>query len=425
MTIEAEKSVLGCMLIDPECVDEVMDIISVQSFSQWAHQEIYKSIINLHKEGSYDVILVKNDLEKRGKLKHIGGQVYLESLFDLEFTSIHARQYASIVSEGHKKKILTQTMGEINNALESSSEPVAAIIEKAEKKLFEIGDTRRSQCAEAKSLLPDIFEQIDKRREGGVTGIESGFVQVDETLYGFQEGYYVLAGRPSMGKTALAMNICENMALRGIKAGFFSLEMSKEQLVERMLSSLSWVPLEGIRRGRITDRQHRSLIEAGSRIDNVYIDDAPDCTPVELRSRARRLRRKGVEIFFVDYLQLMTSGMENRQQDVSFISRNLKALAKELHVPVVVLSQLNRAAEAREGHRPRMSDLRESGSIEQDADVVMLLHREDYYHKEIEYTPTNTAELIIAKHRNGPTGTVELVFDGTKTQFKNKYMETQ
>jgi len=302
-------------------------------------------------------------------------------------------------------------------------------LDRAEQKIFNITQKKVTGSATPiKDLLTLAFEAIDAREGHHVTGLPTGFAELDDLTCGLQNGeMIIMAGRPSMGKTSFAMNIAEHIAAdNDIPVAIFSLEMSKQQLVERMLCSRGMIDSQLVRRGMLSDTQYQELVHtAGEMSDKpIYVDDTPGITPLELRGKARRLKSQyGISCIIVDYLQLMTMGgrVESRQQEVSEMSRYLKALAREIEVPVIVLSQLNRAAENREDHRPRMSDLRESGSIEQDADVIMLLHREDYYHRgEQDWDNNNLAEIIIAKQRNGPTGVVELNFDGQYTRFANR-----
>jgi replicative DNA helicase len=318
-------------------------------------------------------------------------------------------------------EILRDAYDESNDASEK--------LDEAERKIFAITDKRIVNAAVAlKDLVTKTFELIEKRDGTHVTGLATGYYELDDKTCGLQKGeLIIIAGRPSMGKTGLALNIAEHMGIIGkIPLAIFSLEMGKQQLAERFLCSYSGVDAQLVRKGMLSTEHYQKLVEACGVTSEapIYIDDTSALTPLELRAKARRLKSAhGVRCILVDYLQLMhidSRKIESRQQEITTISRYLKSLARELDVPVVVMSQLNRSPEGREDHRPRMSDLRESGSIEQDADVVMLLHREDYYHRGEEgYEPDNTAEVIIAKQRNGPTGTVKLMFREKCTRFEN------
>jgi len=337
--------------------------------------------------------------------------------------------YVQIVKDKQMMRELIGAAGEVLTEAMEDSGNVAEKLDRAEQKIFAVTEKKiSSSAASMKEILTETFEAIDKRQGHHVTGLPTGFAELDDLTCGLQNGeMIIIAGRPSMGKTSFAMNIAEHIgADNSIPVAIFSLEMSRQQLAERMLCSRGMIDSQLVRKGMVNDSQYQELVHAASELSEkpIYVDDTPGITPLELRGKARRLRsRYGIRAIFIDYLQLMSMGgsVESRQQEVSEISRYLKALARELTLPVVVLSQLNRATEGREGHRPRMSDLRESGSIEQDADVIMLLHREDYYHKgEMDYEETSGAEVIIAKQRNGPTDTVELSFNGTYTRFGNK-----
>jgi replicative DNA helicase len=324
---------------------------------------------------------------------------------------------------------LISTAGEILDSAYNQIGETAEVLDEAEQKMFSITDKNISGSASSlKDLVARSFELIEQRQGIHVTGLPTGFYELDDLTCGLQDGEMIIvAGRPSMGKTSLALNIAEHIGLmEKIPVAIFSLEMGKQQLAEKFLCSISGIESQKVRRGLLSDSDYKKLADACAELSEtpIYIDDTSTLTPLELRAKARRLKsRHDIQCILVDYLQLMHLGsgrIESRQIEITTISRYLKALARELSVPVIVLSQLNRSPEAREGHRPRMSDLRDSGSIEQDADVIMMLHREDYYHRgDTDYEPNNTAELIIAKQRNGPTGTVKLTFREKITRFEN------
>lgn len=418
------------MLLDRECIGDVIEIIHADAFYRHEHQEIYNAVLGLYEANrEIDIILVKDALVKAKKLEFIGGEDYLITLLEAVVTSANVAYYANIVKEKAMLRELIHAAGEILQDAFDQSGDVNEKMDVAEQRIFTVTQKKViGQTVMINDLLSEAFETLEARKEHDYTGIRTGFLELDEMLSGLQRGeMIIIAGRPSMGKTSFALNVAEHIGIvEQDPVVIFSLEMSKQQLVERFLASRSQVDLQSIRRGILPDHFHKKLIDAGAELSNkpIFLDDTPGMTPLEIRAKCRRLKSQhNIQAVFIDYLQLMSvqGRVESRQQEVSLISRYLKALAKEMDVPVVVLSQLNRAAEGREGHRPRMSDLRESGSIEQDADVVMLLHREDYYHRgDAEYEDTNTAEVIIAKQRNGPTGIVELIFNGASTRFLNK-----
>ncbi|HBG27380.1 MAG TPA: replicative DNA helicase [Phycisphaerales bacterium] len=430
-SLEAEAAVLGSMILDPQCIGLVVQKVVSAAFYRIEHQMIFEAIISLwdKKSDVFDLLLLRDELKNRKQLDEVGGPEYLVKVAESVPSSANVEHYVQIVKDKQMMRELISAAGEVlTEALEDSGN-TAEKLDRAEQKIFAVTQTKVSgTAASMKELLTEAFEAIDKRQGHHITGLPTGYAELDDLTCGLQNGEMVIiAGRPSMGKTSFAMNIAEHIgADNNIPVAIFSLEMSRQQLAERMLCSRGMIDSQVVRKGLINDSQYQELVHAASELSEkpIFVDDTPGITPLELRGKARRLRsRYGIKSIFIDYLQLMSMGgsVESRQQEVSEISRYLKALARELEVPVVVLSQLNRASEGREGHRPRMSDLRESGSIEQDADVIMLLHREDYYHKGEEgYENTSGAEVIIAKQRNGPTDTVELSFNGTYTRFANK-----
>jgi replicative DNA helicase len=337
--------------------------------------------------------------------------------------------YAGIVKDKQLLREMIVAVSEIlDDAYNELGEPDQKLDE-AERKIFAVTDKKITGSADAlKDLVSQVYALIEKRKGSLVTGLATGYFKLDELTCGLQNGEMIIvAGRPSMGKTSLALNIAEHIGvIEKVPVAIFSLETGRQQLAERFLCSISGIDAQIVRKGLLDTEHHQKLIEACGQLSeaSIFIDDTSTLTPLALRAKARRLRSQhNIGCIMVDYMQLMhvgTGRVESRQQEITMISRYLKALARELHIPVVVLSQLNRAAEGRESHRPRMSDLRESGSIEQDADVVILLHREDYYHRgEPDYEMNNTAELIIAKQRNGPIGNVDLVFRERYTRFEN------
>jgi len=437
-SLAAEAAVLGSMIIDPECISEVVEHLKVDAFYRVEHQMIFDALIGLYekrrselvdKGRPIDAVLLRNELEKRKHLEDAGGVEYLAKIMDSVPSSANVMYYAGIVKD---KLLLREIIGAaseiLDDAYNEAGEP-SEKLDEAERKIFAVTDKKVSGSAsELKDLVTRAYELIEKRQGSLVTGLATGYYELDDLTCGLQNSeLIIIAGRPSMGKTSLALNIAEHIGLiEKIPVAIFSLETSRQQLAERFLCSVSKIDSQKVRKGMLSTEHYEKLVGACGELSEapIYIDDTSTLTPLGLRAKARRLRsRYDIRCIIVDYLQLMHLGVgrvESRQQEIATISRYIKALARELNIPVVVLSQLNRASEGREGHRPRMSDLRESGSIEQDADVVMLLHREDYYHRgEENYEQTSTAELIIAKQRNGPTDSVRLAFRERFTRFEN------
>ena len=431
-SLAAEAAVLGSMLIDPECIGDVVEIVERDAFYRIEHRHIFEALISLYEKNKgigIDAVLLRDELIKHEHLEEVGGVEYIAKILDSVPSSANVAYYAGIVKDKMLLRELIATAGAIlDNAYNQTGEPHEALDE-AEQKIFAITDRNISGSATAlKDLVVRSFELIENRQGTHVTGLATGYYELDDLTCGLQNGEMIIvAGRPSMGKTSLALNITEHLGLiEKVPIAIFSLEMGRQQLAERFLCSISEIDSQKVRRGLLSDEHYKKLADACAELSEapIYIDDTSTLTPLELRAKARRLKsRHNIQCIMVDYLQLMNIGsgrIESRQQEITTISRYLKALARELNIPVMVLSQLNRSPEGREGHRPRMSDLRESGSIEQDADVVMLLHREDYYHRgQEDYEEDNTAELIIAKQRNGPTGTVKLTFREKITRFEN------
>lgn len=430
-SLASEAAVLGSMVIDPACIGHVVEILNRDSFYRVENQLIYEAIITLYEKNKgegIDGVLLRDELERRKQLEQIGGVEYIGKILNSVPSSANVGYYSTVIKDKQLLRELIQTATDIlNDAYDVTGEAIQKLDE-AESRIFAITDKRTSgQAFAIKDLVARAYELIEKREGKHVTGIATGYFELDEMTCGLQNGEMIIvAGRPSMGKTSLALNIAEHIGvLDKTPIGIFSLEMGQQQLAERFLCGASEIESQLVRKGMLSTDHYRKLVDACGVLSSapIYIDDTSTLTPLELRAKARRLKSQhGIRCVIIDYLQLMHLGgrVESRQQEITTISRYLKALARELNIPVVVLSQLNRSPEGREGHRPRMSDLRESGSIEQDADVVMLLHREDYYHRgEKEYEPNNTAEIIIAKQRNGPTGTVNLVFREKFTRFEN------
>lgn len=428
-SLEAEQSVLGAMIVNKEAINTAIEKLHTDDFYKEANKEIYEAIINLfNRNEPVDLITLSEELKKRGTLENIGGVTYLADLSGSVATTSNVKYYCEIVEEKAILRRLIQSCDEIMSKSYENSEEVNSIIEEAEKNIFDITQGRhREGFAPLKDVLLDSFSKIEEMaaHQGELTGLTTGFIDIDSKLSGLQKSDLILlAARPSMGKTALGINIATNAALKaGVSVGVFSLEMSKEQLVQRMISSVAHVDLQKIISGKLSEEEWLKIIDAMGPLSkaNVFIDDTAGISLTEMKAKCRRLKiEKGLDLVLIDYLQLMQIGgrQESRQQEISAISRGLKALAKEMECPVIALSQLSRAPELRSDHRPILSDLRESGAIEQDADVVMFLYRDEYYDEDSD--KKNIGEVIIAKHRNGPTGTVDLVWKKEFTKFLNK-----
>ena len=428
-SIEAEQSVLGSMIIDKTAINTAVEIIRPDDFYKPANGEIYSAIIDLfNKNEPVDLITLQEELKRRGSLEAVGGVSYLANLSGGVATTANTEYYCKIVDEKSTLRKLISSSNEIIGKAYEDSEDVNIIIEAAEKNIFDITQgSQREGFSPINEVLLDSFAKIEEMaaNKGGLTGLTTGFIDMDIKLSGLQKSDLVLlAARPSMGKTALGINMVTNSALKaGAKVAVFSLEMSKEQLVQRMIAGTAHVDLQKIISGRLDEEEWLNIINSMGPLSaaNVYIDDTAGISLMEMKAKCRRLKiEKGLDLVVIDYLQLMQmeGKQESRQQEISSISRGLKALAKEMDCPVVALSQLSRAPELRADHRPILSDLRESGAIEQDADVVLFLYRDDYYNEDSDQK--NIGEVIIAKHRNGPTGTLELVFKKEYTKFLNK-----
>jgi replicative DNA helicase len=428
-SIEAEAATLGSMILDRECIGQVVEQIDVDAFSLPEHQHVYEAIVGLYETNSkIDLVLLRDELIRRDRLAASGGVDYLVRIAESVPTAANVDYYARIVKEKAMLRQLARVSQDIFRQACDETGDVGEKLDVAEQRIFEVTEKKISGSAVAiRHLITETFENIESRKGSHITGLPTGFNGLNDLLCGLHPGELIIvAGRPSMGKTSFAINIAEHIgADNNIPVAIFSLEMSRQQLVERILCSRAKVDSQQVRKGILTTESHELLMQVGGELFEkpIFIDDTPGLTPLMLRAKCRRLKSQHhIQAIFVDYLQLMGMGgqVESRQQEISMISRYLKALAREMEVPVMVLSQLNRSPEGREDHRPRMSDLRESGSIEQDADVILLLHREDYYNKgKDEFEADNTAEVIIAKQRNGPTDTVKLHFDGRYTRFEN------
>ena len=425
---QAEASVLGAMLLDKSAITTAVEIIHAEDFYYDSHKAIFEGILRLYnKNEPADMITLSDFLKKNGQLEAVGGYTYLGRLTSGAGAVSNTEAYANIIKEKSTLRALIRAGNEIVEDGYSDEDDVESIIEKAEKTIFDITqDNQRGGLMNMETVMVDTFGVMQQRSEnkGGLTGLTTGFIDLDRKTSGMQKADLVLlAARPSMGKTALMVNIATNAALKAqATVAMFSLEMSRNQLSQRILSSLSHVDLMKIISGDLTTEEWTKVIETMTYLNEmaIYIDDTAGITPLEVKAKCRRLKaEKGLDLVVIDYLQLMEVGgrAESRQQEISAISRQLKGIAKELDVPVIALSQLSRAPEMRADHRPILSDLRESGAIEQDADIVMFLYRDEYYNPDTD--KQGLGELIIAKHRNGPTGTVELLFKGEYTKFVN------
>lgn len=431
--LEAEQSVLGSLLIDPECIVNVIELLSPEDFYKEAHGEIYKAILELneHRE-PIDLVTLTNQLEKTTQLEAVGGRVYLAEIVNSTPTSANVEHYAKIVAEKALLRKLINAASTIAEMGYKEEQGVSDILDKAESIVFKISQSQQHrEFTSIKEILADSFERIDEihRNKGMVSGIATGYKDLDNLLGGLQRSdMVVLAARPSMGKTSLALNIAQNVAIRSnIPVGIFSLEMSKEQLVDRLVCGEAKVDMSKLRTGFLSDDDFMRIGEAMGVLGEapLYIDDTPGINSLEMRTKARKLQAAvGIGLLIIDYLQLMSSrylnpSSENRVQEVSEISRSIKGLARELNIPVLAVSQLSRAVEQRTRKVPMLSDLRESGSIEQDADIVAFIYREEYYNPDCAEDEKHLAQIIVAKHRNGPTGQVNFYFKKEQTRFES------
>jgi replicative DNA helicase len=426
--IEAEQSVLGSLLIDPDALIKVSSFLRPEDFYRETHGLIYKAIVDLHERRQpADFVTLCDELERRGQMEHVGGAGYLTSLINVVPTSVHAQYYGRIVERTATLRRLISASSEISNMAYERADDEDKILDQAEQLIF--GVAQRSierELVPVRTILSDYYDRIQYLYEnrGQTIGVPTGFIDLDRLLGGFQQAdLIIVAGRPGTGKTSLALTVADQAARRhGLCIAIFSLEMPSQQVVQRLVSGATGIESQRLRRGDISEEELSSIARAMGELSgtSVYIDDTPAIAPMEIRAKVRRLQAENrIDLVIVDYLQLMQAGvrMENRVQEVSYISRQLKSLAIELNLPVLACSQLSRAVESRTDKRPLLSDLRESGSIEQDADVVMFIYREEMY-DENTFKP-NIADIIVAKHRNGPTGQVSLRFMKELATFAN------
>jgi replicative DNA helicase len=431
-SLDAERAVLGAILLDNRLFDQAAEILVDSDFHLDAHQRIYRMMANLSMASrAIDAVTLREELVRESMLESVGGTVYLASLLDGVPRLGNLEQYGRIVKEKSILRKLIRSSNEILLRSFSNEEDPVSLLEEAEQAIFRISQeqVKRGFISLAEALQAN-WEHIQSLEPGRdlVTGVATGFRRLDEMMSGMQNSdLIILAGRPGMGKTSLALNMAQHAAIEGGKTvGIFSLEMSADQLSMRLLCGEAQVDSHKVRSGNPSKQDFKDLARALGRLSRakVFLDDTPGLSILEMRSKSRRLKAEhGLDLLVIDYLQLMSGGRErseSRQQEISTISRSLKGLAKELNIPVLALSQLSRAPEQRRGdHRPQLSDLRESGSIEQDADVVLFVYRDDLYRKEEESEPTGIAEIIVGKQRNGPTGSVKLAFINQFTKFEN------
>ncbi len=427
--LEAEQAIIGSMLTDKDAVISAIEVLKEDDFYREDNKLIYSAILNLYNRAEpIDIITVKAELEAMGKFEQVGGLEYLAELPEKVPTTANSSKYIKIVEEKSTLRNLIKTANEIIELGYDPTEDVEDIMEGAEKKIFNIMQNKNQKGYSAmKDILVDSFTQLEElyNRKQHITGVPTGFADLDYKTAGFHSSDLILiAARPAMGKSAFALNIATNAAVRAkVPVAIFSLEMSKEQMVNRILCSEAMVDSNKVRTGKLEDDDWTKLAEAIGPLSEaeIYIDDTPGISVMEIRAKCRKLKlEKNIGMVVIDYLQLVQGSNKkngSREQEISEISRSLKILAKEIGVPVIALSQLSRAVEQRPDHRPMLSDLRESGAIEQDADIVMFLYRDDYYNQDTD--KKGIAEVILAKHRGGSTGTVELLWLGSYTKFVN------
>lgn len=424
--IEAEEAVLGGILLDPEAISRVAETLQPESFSLRQHQTIFKAGLALYSQGKpTDLMTVSSWLADQKLLEQAGGQLKLVQLIGGTVSATNIDQYGLLISDKQVRRDLIKSAYKIIELAEDTKQDLETILQKSEEQIASISQARSEQdLVPIGETLIDTFQEIEDRSTGAIPpGIPCGFYDLDAMTGGFQRSdLIIVAGRPSMGKSSLAVNFGYAIAKKRLPIAIFSLEMSKGQLAQRMLSSEAKIETNRIRSGQIRESEWEPLTEAISNLAElpIYIDDSSNPSVGEIKKKAKKVQIENggkLGLILIDYLQLMEGGSDNRVQELSRITRGLKGLAKELDVPVIALSQLSRSVEQRTNKRPILSDLRESGSVEQDADLVMMIYRDDYYNPDT--SDRGIAEIILAKHRNGPTGTVKLLFDNQFTQFKN------
>ncbi len=432
--IDAEQSILGGLMLDREALDQVGDMLLASDFYKPGHQKIFEAIKTLHSQNQpIDIITVTNLLQADGSMEMAGGPEYLISLLDKTISSANITSHAKIVKDkATLRRLISVNSTLIEKAYESDFVDVESFVDQAESEIFKVGENKtQTGLVGSMEIIRSSIKKLEElyQNQAEITGIGTGFKKLDEMTAGLHPGEMtIIAARPSMGKTAFSLNIAQHVALNLKKTvAYFSLEMGKESMMMRILSAESKVNMSSLRNGKIADSDWPKLIQAAGRISeaNIFIDDTPGVSPFEIRSRARRLKAEhGLDLIMIDYLQLMSmkQKMSSREQEVAEISKSLKAIAKELQLPVIALAQLNRGVEGRTEKKPMLSDLRESGSIEQDADVIMMLYRDDYYDKE-NPEKQGHAEVIVGKQRNGATGPVKMRFDAQYNRFRDAEYE--
>ena len=431
-SVDVEASLLGAVLIDPDAIVKIADTVKPIDFYDNRHRLVYEACLRLYEQGTpIDVITLSEELKADGALQEVGGASYITQLTNTVPTATHAEQYAHIVATKSIRRRLIAASNEIAQIGFDEKKSIAELVEEAETRLFEVSQRHvKNDIISMEDILADSFERLDSlhKDKGAMRGVSTGYRDMDNLLAGFQRSdLVILAARPSMGKTALSLNLALNVATQSAASVLmFSLEMSKEQLVDRLLASEAGVNSWNLRTGNLSDNDFEKIGHAMGVLSEAkfYIDDTPGITVSELRTKARReAHKRELGLIVVDYLQLMSGGSkygggENRVQEISEISRGLKGIARELNVPILALSQLSRSVESRSPQIPQLADLRESGSIEQDADAVMFIYRDDYYNPETTEKP-NIMDIFIKKHRNGPTGKVELYFDRERQKIRS------
>jgi replicative DNA helicase len=424
--IEAEEAILGGILLDPDAIERVASDLKPEAFLLRSHRQIFRASLSLHEEGKpVDLMTVTTWLADNKLLDQVGGQLKLAQLMSQTVSAVNIDQYALLANDKKTRRDLIASAHKIIELAEDTSQDLETILRESEQQIADISQTQSNQdLVSIGETLIDAFQDIEDRSTGVVPpGIPCGFYDLDAMTSGFQRSdLIIIAARPSMGKSSICVNMGMAIAKKGLPVAVFSLEMSKGQLTQRILSGEAKIESNRIRSGNIKDHEWESLTTAISNLAElpIFIDDTGNPTISEIKTKCKKLKAENggqLGLILIDYLQLMEGGSDNRVQELSRITRSLKGLARELSVPVIALSQLSRSVESRTNKRPMLSDLRESGSIEQDADLVMMIYRDDYYNPD---TPDRgIAEIILAKHRNGPTGTVKLLFDPQFTQFKN------
>ncbi|MCB0044087.1 MAG: replicative DNA helicase [Caldilineaceae bacterium] len=427
--IEAERAVLGSLLIDPDAVIKIANFVRPSDFFRERHQLLYDAMLTLNEQNEpIDYLTLVNLMEERNQLDDVGGPAYITELINSTPTSMHVDHYAGIVEKTAVLRRLINAAGTIAELAYDEKNEVSEVVDRAEQIIFGVTESRiHRDLTPIRAIMTNVVDRIDflARNQDTLMGVPTGFTLIDRMLGGFQKSdLIILAGRPGMGKTSFAISVAQNAATRfNARVAVFSLEMSNEQLVQRLLAMETAIDSHRLRLGQVYDEEWPMLLEAANKLADtkIFIDDTPAASVTEIRTKARRLYAEhGLDMILIDYMQLMsgqTGRSENRQQEISYISRSLKGLARELNVPVLALSQLSRAVESRADKRPMLSDLRESGSIEQDADVVLFIYREDYYIEDTDRQ--NIADVIVAKHRHGSTGTISLFFRKELTQFRD------